>query len=201
MTIAQKMAGFAYALRLSDVPTEIARAARRHIADTLACALGAHGFAPVRALLDYARASRADGTARVVGYGDRTSPAMAALVNGAMVRYLDANDISSFGGGHFSDGVPPLLAVAQRRGASVDAFIEAVRDAVQRVPSMSRILSEVPRGVTDSRGIAFVEELRPGLPGVDAAKQWGILRDWIGVFFAHEFEVAPESFVTRLKAP
>ena len=56
-----------------------------------------------------------------------TSPAMASLVNGAMVRYLDANDISSFGGGHFSDGVPPILAVAQQRRASASAdFVEAV---------------------------------------------------------------------------
>ena len=99
------------------------------------------------------------------------------------------------------DGLADLRDFKIRPGLTRDAFIEAVRDAVQRVPSMSRILSEVPRGVTDSRGIAFVEELRPGLSGVDAAKQWGILRDWIGVFFAHEFEVAPESFVTRLKAP
>ena len=99
------------------------------------------------------------------------------------------------------DGLADLRDFKIRPGLTRDAFIEAVRDAVQRIPSMSRILSEVPRGVTDSRGIAFVEESRPGLPNVDAAKQWGILRDWIGVFFAHEFEVAPESFVTRLKAP
>lgn len=126
MTISQKMAGFAYGLRLSDVPPGIERAARRHLADSLACAVGARGYAPVRALLGYARASGAGGRARIIAYGDRTSPAMAALVNGTMVRYLDANDISSFGGGHFSDGIPPLLAVAQQRGASADELIEAV---------------------------------------------------------------------------
>ena len=146
MTIAKKMASFAFALRLSDVPPEIERAARRHIADSLACALGAHGFAPVRALLDYARASRADGLARVVGYGDRTSPAMAALVNGAMVRYLDANDISSFGGGHFSDGVPPLLAVAQQRGASADDFVEAVVALYETQGALARAFDFMPRG-------------------------------------------------------
>lgn len=99
------------------------------------------------------------------------------------------------------DGLADLRDFKIRPGLTRDAFIEAVRDVVQHVPSMARILNEVPRGVTDSRGIAFVKESRPGLPDVDAAKQWGILRDWIGVFFAHEFEVAPESFVTRLKAP
>lgn len=99
------------------------------------------------------------------------------------------------------DGLADLRDLKIPPGLTRDAFVEAVRDAVGRIPSMERILSEVPRGVTDSRGVALVEESRPGLPGVDAAKQWEILRDWISVFFAHEFEVAPESFVTRLKAP
>ena len=45
---------------------------------------------------------------------------MAALVNGTMVLYLDANDISASGGGRFSDGILPLLAVAQNRGLSAD---------------------------------------------------------------------------------
>ena len=125
MTIAQQMAAFAYGLRLADVPTAIERAARRHLADSLACAIGARGYPPVRAVADYARASGAGGRARIIAYGDRASPAMAALVNGTMIRYLDANDISSFGGGHFSDGVPPLLAVAQQRGASANELVEA----------------------------------------------------------------------------
>ncbi len=126
MTISQRMAAFAYDLRLSDVPPAIERAARRHLADSLACAVGARGYPPVRAVADYARASGAGGRARIIAYGERTSPAMAALVNGTMIRYLDANDISSFGGGHFSDGVPPLLAVAQQRGASANELLEAV---------------------------------------------------------------------------
>ena len=126
MTISQQMAAFAYDLRLSDVPSAIERAARRHLADSLACAIGARGHPPVRAVADYARASGAGGRARIISGGERTSPAMAALVNGTMIRYLDANDISSFGGGHFSDGIPPLLAVAQQRGASANELLEAV---------------------------------------------------------------------------
>ena len=125
MTIAQKMAQFTYALDLSDIPADVERAARRHLADTLACGIGAYGQPPVRALVRYARARGGQGSAALTGYGDRTSPAMAALVNGTMVRYLDANDISAFGGGHFSDGIPPLLAVAQDRGLSADELVTA----------------------------------------------------------------------------
>ncbi len=123
MTITEKMAEFAFGLSLSDVPAHVERAVRRHLADTLACAVGAYEHPPVRALVGYARASAPRGGASLAAYGDRTSPAMASLVNGTMTRYLDANDISSFGGGHFSDGVPPLLAVAQNERLSADDLV------------------------------------------------------------------------------
>ena len=125
MTLAQKMAQFAYALNLSDIPADVERAARRHLADTLACGIGAYGHPPVRALVRYSRKTGGRGNAALLGYGDKTSPAMASLVNGTMVRYLDANDISAFGGGHFSDGIPPLLAVAQDRGLSANDLVVA----------------------------------------------------------------------------
>ena len=112
------MAEFVFDLEWPDVPTHVEIAARRHLADTLACAVGAYREQPVRALRDYAVETRSRGGATLLGSSERTSPAMASLVNGTMVRYLDANDISSFGGGHFSDGIPPLLAVAEDRGHS-----------------------------------------------------------------------------------
>ena len=108
VTIAQQMAEFVFDLEWPDVPTHVEIAARRHLADTLACAVGAYREQPVRALRDYAVETRSRGGATLLGSSERTSPAMASLVNGTMVRYLDANDISSFGGGHFSDGVPPF---------------------------------------------------------------------------------------------
>ena len=54
MTIAQKLAQFTYALNLTDIPADLERAARRHLADTLACGIGAYGQPPVRALVRYA---------------------------------------------------------------------------------------------------------------------------------------------------
>ena len=57
----------------------------------------------------------------------------------------------------------------------------------------------IPQGLTDSGGIALVGELRPDLPKADAAVQWRIVRDWIAEFFEDQFEVAPESFITRLR--
>ena len=126
MTTLQKMSKFVAGLRLSDVPTEVETAARRHLADTLACGIGAYDQPPVRSLIQYARRVAGVGRSAIFGYGDKTSPAMASLVNGTMVRYLDANDISSFGGGHFSDGVPPLLALAQDRRRSANDLVTAI---------------------------------------------------------------------------
>ena len=126
MTIAQQMADFVFDLQWSDVPDHVERAARRHLADTLACAVGAYREDPVRSLRDYATETRSRGASTLLGSSERTSASMASLVNGTMVRYLDANDISSFGGGHFSDGIPPLLAVAQDRGMSAGDLVLSV---------------------------------------------------------------------------
>jgi 2-methylcitrate dehydratase len=115
------MAEFTFGLRYDSIPAEIVAAARRHLADTLACALGAHNTAPVLALQKRVLAESGRGDATIIGTAEKTPAALAALVNGVngtMVRYLDGNDIfvSSRGGasGHFSDSTPALLALAER---------------------------------------------------------------------------------------
>jgi 2-methylcitrate dehydratase len=117
-TLAQTMAEFTFGLRYDSIPAEVVAAARRHLADTLACALGAHNTTPVLALQKRVLAEGGRGDATIIGTAEKAPAALAALVNGTMVRYLDGNDIfvSSRGGasGHFSDGTPALLALAER---------------------------------------------------------------------------------------
>ncbi len=146
MTLAEKMAEFVFRLEMSDVPAAVERAARRHLADTLACAIGALRQPPVLSLVDYARARPSSGRASIIGHPDHTSPAMAALVNGTMVRYLDANDISSFGGGHFSDGIPPLLALAQDRALSAADLVRAVVALYELQGALALAFDFMPRG-------------------------------------------------------
>ena len=67
------------------------------------------------------------------------------------------------------------------------------------MPAFGRIIEEVPQGLPDARGVMRVKESRPDLERQDVERQWRIVRDWIRVFFADRFEVAPESFVTRMK--
>lgn len=97
------------------------------------------------------------------------------------------------------DGLEDLKDLRIPPGLSRERFVDAVAAALRRVPSIARILEEVPSVIRDNRGAELVEGGGPGGGRDEAALQWRIMRDWIGVFFADEFEVAPESFVTRLK--
>jgi 2-methylcitrate dehydratase len=121
-TCARMMAEFAFGLSYDSIPKEVMAAARRHLADSMACALGAYNTAAVQAVRQYAteKGGRADAT--ILGTKQKVPAGSAALVNGTMVRYLDANDIflSSRGGpsGHCSDATPGLLACAEKHRRS-----------------------------------------------------------------------------------
>ena len=116
--LAQTMAEFTFALRYDSIPAAVKSAARRHLADTMACALGARDTASVQALRKYAIAQGGRADATILGTAEKVPAGLAALVNGTMVRHLDANDIFvlSRGGasGHFSDGTAELLALAEQ---------------------------------------------------------------------------------------
>lgn len=117
-TLAQRMAEFTFGLRYDSIPAAVIAAARRHLADTLACALGARNTATIQSLRMHAMAKGGRADATIIGTADKVPANLAALVNGTMVRHLDANDIFVLnrGGasGHFSDGTPGLLALAEQ---------------------------------------------------------------------------------------
>ena len=92
-SLAQRMAEFAFGLRYDSIPAEVTTAVRRHLADTLACAWGARETATVQALQKYAIAQGGRADATVIGTAKKVPAGMSALVNGTMVRHLDANDI------------------------------------------------------------------------------------------------------------
>ena len=99
-----------------------------------------------------------------------------------------------------ADALADLRDLGLPGGLSESAFIDAVGRTLRRVATVARVVHEVPQGLADARGVALVSELRSDLAEGDAREQWRIMREWIGVFFGKEFEVAPDSFVTRLRA-
>lgn len=103
-----------YALRINYglLPQDVVHQAKRSLLDTLGCAIGAYE-APGRPICeDVVRELGGPAEATVIGSGFRTSAMNATLVNSFMVRFLDYNDHG--GGGHNSDSIPAILAVAER---------------------------------------------------------------------------------------
>ena len=71
------------------------------------------------------RASAREG-ARILGTNHRTLPELATFANGVMARYLDGNDVYPGGGGHPSDVIAPMLALADTFARSGLATVGAI---------------------------------------------------------------------------
>ncbi|MCL4499390.1 MAG: MmgE/PrpD family protein [Chloroflexi bacterium] len=123
-TISHQWARYALSVNYDTLPPEVVHQAKRILLDTFACAIGA-SEAPGRPILEGAvREIGGNPEASVFGSGYQTTAINATLVNCFMVRYLDYNDMG--GGGHNSESIPPILAVAEREKASGRDFLTSV---------------------------------------------------------------------------
>lgn len=102
-------------------------------------------------------------------------------------------------GGTRDDAVADLLALIPPPNLNDRDFNAHVADTMQKLPAFQQILSKVPERVNDAQGEQLIAEIRSDLSHTECKKQWTIVRDWISVFLADRIEVAPESFVVRLK--
>ncbi len=98
------------------------------------------------------------------------------------------------------DGCSDLRDLQIHHGLSKIKFEVAVQNSLLLMPAFNQIIDEVPKGIKDSRGKALIARFRPNFEEQNLQKQWYIVRAWIGYFFVDKFEVAPESFITRLKS-
>mgnify|MGYP003351385736 CR=1 FL=1 len=117
--VKDRLAALAHGIRYRDLPPEVVEAAQRVVLDTLACAAGALKSEPYAIVRKVARELGGNPEATLIGDGDRTSCALATLVNGTLIRYLDNNDYY-FGldSAHPSGNLAPVLAVAEKCGRS-----------------------------------------------------------------------------------
>jgi 2-methylcitrate dehydratase len=118
-----------YACRLTyqDLPPEVVHQVKRTLVDTFGCALG--GFHAEPSMIARRLASRVTSRmpSRILGTKDETAPDLAGFANGVMVRYLDCNDsYFSPGGGHPSDMIPAILAMADPLGCDGQTVITAI---------------------------------------------------------------------------
>ena len=98
------------------------------------------------------------------------------------------------------DGLADITDLQIQSGLSEKDFKIRVRDTLLQIPTLAGIIDTVPQGLSDTDGIERIKEARPDLSEQDVRAQWRIVREWIGIFFEDQFEVAPESFVLRLKS-
>lgn len=124
-TIARQLAEFSSRIVVDDVPTLVRDHAKLHLADALACAIGAADAPPTRAARVVASDLAPGGACTMIGSTQRTSADMAAFVNGVAVRYLDFCDV--FLGLEITPpaaNTPAVLAAGEQVGATgVDCLV------------------------------------------------------------------------------
>jgi 2-methylcitrate dehydratase len=123
------LSGYAARLSYSDLDAETIQAAKTRVIDTLGALIGGFAGEPCRMAREVAaRMPQPDG-ATVIGTGLKTSPDLAAFVNGTTARYVEMNDVYHWpgsSGGHPSDVLMPILAVAEYTRASGRDLITAI---------------------------------------------------------------------------
>jgi 2-methylcitrate dehydratase len=110
--IAFQFAGYALGIDYRLLPQDVIHQAKRCLLDALGCAIGALNAPGLPIIESTVREIGGREEATVLGSGLRTTALNATLVNSFLVRFLDYNDMG--GGGHNSDSIPSILAVAER---------------------------------------------------------------------------------------
>jgi 2-methylcitrate dehydratase len=119
-------------LTYQDLPPEVVLQVKRTLVDTFGCALGAFSAEPSTIARRLASRVTSNMPSRILGTKDDSAPDMAGFANGVMVRYLDCNDsYFSPGGGHPSDMIPAILAMADPLGCDGQTVITAIAVAYE----------------------------------------------------------------------
>jgi len=126
MTV-ERLANYAASLNYDDLPTDVVHQVKRLVVDSLGCGIGAFNSEPAKAVRAMASSYTSTRTATLLGTDMRTTPDLAALANGTMVRYLDFNDnYAGKSNAHPSDSIAPMMAVAEAFDASGQDLITGI---------------------------------------------------------------------------
>ena len=123
----EMLASYACRLSYEDLGPKTVHQIKRTLVDTMGCAMGGFVSEPAKIARGMASTVTSTTPARVLGTSEYTSPDMAGFANGVMVRYLDCNDsYFSPGGGHPSDMIPAVLAMADPMVADGRTVVTAI---------------------------------------------------------------------------
>jgi 2-methylcitrate dehydratase len=119
LTLAEKLADYVHSTNYNVVPENVIHETKKRIIDSLGCGIGAFNEEPVKISRKVAEAARDSQGSTLFGTRKKTTPDLAAFVNGIMVRYFDYNDTYlSKEPAHPSDNIGPCFSVAESEHAT-----------------------------------------------------------------------------------
>src|SRR5216110_2871868 len=126
-TLAHQLASYASSFRFEDLSKEVVHEVKRHVIDSLGCALGAWNEEPCIIARNVASDFSAKHGSTIIGMNHKAPPDWTAFANGCAIRYLDYNDTYlSKEPAHPSDNISAVLAVAESVGANGRELITAI---------------------------------------------------------------------------
>lgn len=125
-TISEQLCGFARDLAFEAIPADVVQGAKLQILDALGLAIVVSTLPYGRVVQEGVAAMGKGDEASIIGFGGRTTTALAALINGAMADALDYDDTHNETHLHPGAHVVPLaLAVSEATGADGRAALAA----------------------------------------------------------------------------
>lgn len=142
MAVVDALAAFVAKSSWERLSYEARQTLKRHVLDSLACALGALGAEPILKIRRHLEDFGGRPLCTLIG-GPALAPDRAAFYNGALVRYLDFNDSYLARGETFhpSDSLGAVLAASEYAGASGRDFLTSLAVAYQ---VQARLSEEAP---------------------------------------------------------
>ncbi len=121
------LSDYSCGLAYEELGPSVVEQVKRTMVDTMGCAIGGFDSEPAAISRNLAADAAGGSSSRIIGSSLCTTPDLAAFANGVALRYLDCNDsYFSPGGGHPSDMIPAVLAVAGPAECDGKAVITAV---------------------------------------------------------------------------
>jgi len=156
MTVLEEMAEFVVGATVQNLSPLRRQELKIRILDALGCAIGALGSDPVRHVRQFVMDFPLQGSCTLIG-GGRGAPDRAALLNGALVRYLDFNDsyLASRETCHPSDNLGAVLAAAESAKADGATLLTALAVAYQVQCRLSDVAPVRQRGFDHTTHLAY----------------------------------------------
>jgi len=150
-TMTRVLAEEAIAFSYKTLAPEVSHQAKRHILDTLACAVGAFDAEACVACREVAKELTPLPQSTLIGETQKVGLSSAIVANESMIRYLDFNDVLYFpkspgkiGGAHPSDAIAAVFALAEWQRSSGRQIIEATIAGYQTI---GRIVDGMAEGL------------------------------------------------------